>query len=78
MKFTWMRPLIDGDRAAFFWLLSGTVEGPFFGVRVPGAKVEINGAAIYTFRDGQLVFVQHLFDFSAVLMKAGVLKVKPT
>jgi hypothetical protein len=38
----------------------------------------MNGAALYTFRDGQLAFVQHLFDFSALLMKAGVLKVKPT
>ena len=78
MKFTWARPVIEGDRAAFFWSLSGTIKGPFFGVKVPGTRVEMNGAALYTFRDGQLVFAQHLFDFSALLMKAGVLKVKPT
>ena len=78
MKFTWIRPVIDGDRAAFFWSLSGTLKGPFFGVTVPGTRVEMNGAALYTFREGQLVFAQHLFDFSALLMKAGVLKVKPS
>ena len=40
MKFTWARPVIEGDRAAFFWSLSGTIKGPFFGVksRSPGSR----------------------------------------
>ena len=77
MRFTWAPPLIDGDQAALFWSLSGTVGGPFFGMASPGAKVEMQGAARYTFRDGGIAAATHVFDFSAALLKAGVLKAKP-
>jgi hypothetical protein len=35
------------------------------------------GAAEYVFADGLITSVRHVFDFSGVLMRAGVLKVKP-
>jgi predicted ester cyclase len=77
MRFTWDPPLIDGAQAALFWQFAGTIQGPFFGVTVPGARVEMNGAAHYRFRDGGIAEARHIFDFSAVLMKAGVLKARP-
>jgi predicted ester cyclase len=77
LRLDWESPLIDGDEAALFWRFSGTVQGPFFGITIPGAKVEMPGAAHYTFRDGGIVRVSHVFDFSSVLLKAGVLKAKP-
>jgi steroid delta-isomerase-like uncharacterized protein len=77
MRFTWTPPLIDGDRAALFWTLEGTIDGPFFGVPNPGTQVKASGAALYTFRDDGIVSAAHIFDFSAVLMKAGILKAKP-
>jgi steroid delta-isomerase-like uncharacterized protein len=77
MRFTWTPPLVDGTRAALFWTLEGTVEGPFFGVPTAGAHVKVSGAALYAFRDGSIGSVSHIFDFSAVLMKAGILKARP-
>jgi steroid delta-isomerase-like uncharacterized protein len=77
MHFTWGPPLVDGDRAALFWTLEGTVEGPFFGVPSAGTHVKVTGAGLYAFRDGGIASVSHIFDFSAVLMKAGILKARP-
>jgi steroid delta-isomerase-like uncharacterized protein len=77
MRFTWTPPVVDGGRAALFWTLEGTVEGPFFGVPTPGAHVKVAGAGLYTFRDGSIGSASHIFDFSAVLMKAGILKARP-
>jgi steroid delta-isomerase-like uncharacterized protein len=77
MRFTWDPPLIDGTRAALFWTLEGTIAGPFFGVPNPGTQVKASGAALYTFENGEIRAASHIFDFSAVLMKAGILKAKP-
>jgi len=77
MRFTWTPPLIDGDRAALFWTLEGTIQGPFFGVPHPGTHLTMSGAALYTFRDAGILAAAHIFDFSAVLIKAGILKAKP-
>jgi steroid delta-isomerase-like uncharacterized protein len=77
MRFTWEPPIIDDSQAALFWTFAGTIRGPFFGVAVPGARVEMNGAAHYRFRDGGIAEARHIFDFSAVLMKAGILKARP-
>ena len=77
MRFTWEAPVIDGARAAIFWTLEGTVEGPFFGMPNPGTRVTADGAGLYTFTDEGILSVSHIFDFSAVLMKAGILKARP-
>jgi predicted ester cyclase len=77
MQFTWEPPIVDGVRAAIFWTLDGTIAGPFFGVANPGTRVRAGGAGLYTFADGGILSVSHIFDFSAVLMKAGVLKARP-
>jgi steroid delta-isomerase-like uncharacterized protein len=77
MHFTWGPPLVDDGRAAVFWTLEGTVDGPFFGVPTRGTHVKVTGAGLYTFRDGGIASVSHIFDFSAMLMKAGILKARP-
>jgi hypothetical protein len=69
--------VVDGDRAGVFWTFSGTAHGPFFGVVGAGTLIEMPGAAEYVFADGLIRSVCHVFDFSGVLMRAGVLKVKP-
>ena len=74
---TWDEPLIDGDRAAVFWSFVGTSHGPFFGIAGAGSRIEMRGAAEYGFCDDGIVSVRHTYDFSSVLMKTGVLKVKP-
>jgi predicted ester cyclase len=77
LKLTWQPPLIDGDRAAVFWSFAGTAHGPFFGIVGAGTRVEMKGASDYTFENGLIRSVRTLYDFSGVLLKTGVLKVKP-
>ena len=77
LQITWDEALIDGDRAAVFWRFAGTSRGPFFGVVGAGSRVELRGAAEYRFADGAIQNVRHIYDFSSMLVKTGVLKVKP-
>ena len=75
--FHWQKPIIEPPRAAVFWQFEGTAAGHFFGDVRPGTVVRIAGAADYEFGDGGIVAVRHIFDFSAVLVSAGVLRIKP-
>ena len=74
----WGTPIIEPPRAALFWHFEGTTTGPFFGDVRPGTSVKMSGAAEYVFSDEGIVSVRHIFDFSQVLVAAGVLKIKPT
>ena len=73
----WGAPVIEPPRAAVFWTFEGTATGPVFGEVRPGTPIKMLGAAEYTFGDEGIVAVRHIFDFSAVLVTAGVLKIKP-
>lgn len=78
LNLSWTDPIIDGDRAALFWSFAGTAHGPFFGIAGADTRVEMKGAAEYAFADGYITSVRHVFDFSGVLLKTGVLKVRPS
>lgn len=73
----WGSAVIEAPRAAVFWKFEGTATGPFFGEVRPGTPIRMAGAAEYTFGDEGILSVRHIFDFSAVLVSAGVLKIKP-
>ena len=75
---TWEHALIDPPRASFLWTFDGVAAGPFFGEARPGTRVTVTGAAEYLFTDEGIESARHVFDFSGVLVRAGVLKVKPT
>ena len=77
LQLTWDTPIVDGDRAAVFWTFAGTSHGPFFGIVGAGSRVELRGAAEYRFGEAGIDSVRHTFDFSSMLLKTGVLKVKP-
>jgi hypothetical protein len=75
---TWGAPLIDPPRAAYFWTFNGTASGPFFGDVKVGSKVAMTGAAELTVGEAGILSIRHVFDFSGTLLRAGVLKVKPS
>ncbi|MBA2302443.1 MAG: ester cyclase [Acidobacteria bacterium] len=75
---TWDHALIDPPTASYCWSFAGTAAGPFFGDVKVGSKVSIVGACEATFGDEGILAVRHVFDFSGTLMRAGVLKVKPS
>jgi predicted ester cyclase len=78
LTLTWGDPLIDGDHAAIFWEFSGTSRGPFFGIVGANTPVEMHGAAEIHVADGGIKSIRHVFDFSSVLVRTGVLKVRPS
>jgi hypothetical protein len=75
---TWDHALIDPPLASYFWTFNGTTAGPFFGDVKVGSKVSIIGATEASFGDEGILTIRHVFDFSGTLMRAGVLKVKPS
>lgn len=74
---SWGAPIIEPPRAAVFWKFEGTTTGPFFGEVRAGTRIKMIGAAEYTFGNEGIVAVRHIFDLSAALVSAGVLKIKP-
>lgn len=74
---SWGPALIDPPRAALFWKFEGTTTGPFFGQVRAGTPVKLLGAGEFTFGEEGILAVRHVFDFSSVLVSAGVLKLKP-
>lgn len=77
MAFTWVTPIVEGNRVALFWHFAGTISGQFFGEVKPGTRVQFDGAAEYVLSPEGIVSARHLFDFTGALVAAGVLKVKP-
>jgi predicted ester cyclase len=73
----WDSAVIDPPNAAFFWSFKGTAAGPFFGEVRPGTPIEMTGAALYSFAEEGILAARHVFDFSGVLVRTGVLKIKP-
>jgi hypothetical protein len=75
----WDSSLIDEgqQRAMFFWTLTGTHRGVFFGIQGSGLQVSTEGAADFRFERGGILSVRHVFDFTGLLVAAGVLKARP-
>jgi steroid delta-isomerase-like uncharacterized protein len=46
--------LVDGDRVAARWTVTGRHTGPLFGIAGTGRPLEVNGMSINRFRDGQI------------------------
>ena len=75
---TWESAIIDPPRVAYFWNFTGTAAGPFFGEVKVGSKVTMIGATELVVGPEGILRTRHVFDFSGTLMRAGVLKVKPS
>ena len=69
--------LIDGDRAVLLVNIAGTHTGDFLGLAATGRRVQTVGALVYTVKNNSIVHEQRIFDFTGVLVQAGVLKAKP-
>ena len=67
----------ENDEAAAFFRLAGTHQGDFFGLPATGKRIEFRMVMLLRFENDLLVHERRLYDFSGVLIKLGVLKVKP-
>ena len=69
--------LVDGDRLAQRFTLSGTDTGGFLGLEATGKPFRAPMVWLCEVRDGQIVHSRPVYDFSGVLIQIGVLKAKP-
>jgi len=69
--------VIDGERAALFFSISGTHAGDFFGLPASGRHLEATCAFLYTVSNGLIVHERRVLDFTGVLIQVGVLRAKP-
>jgi steroid delta-isomerase-like uncharacterized protein len=69
--------LIDGDRAALIFMITGTHSGDFFGLPASGRHLQATCAFVYTLANGLIVHERRVLDFTGVLVQVGVLRAKP-
>lgn len=63
----------EGDRVAVRWTMTGTHEGPAFGVEPTGRRVELPAVEINRFQDGRLAETWTQSDQLALLEQVGAL-----
>jgi steroid delta-isomerase-like uncharacterized protein len=59
--------VIDGDRAALFWMWTGTHRGSFMNIPPTGHRVRVRGSSIMTVRDGQILRATRIWDLAGLL-----------
>jgi steroid delta-isomerase-like uncharacterized protein len=60
--------VVDGDRHADRWILTGTHRGPLFGIPPTGRSVRVEGATFTRLgADGLVVEDVHFYDLSTLL-----------
>lgn len=70
--------LIDGNRVAQFFTVSGTHSGAFGGVPATGRRFQITGAWLYTLGDdGRILEDRRVYDVTNMLVQIGALRAKP-
>lgn len=74
---TFEEAIVDGPRVAHPCHVKATHQGDFMGLPGTGRQVDFRGVLLYRLEDGLIAEEWRLYDFTAVLLKTGVLRVKP-
>ena len=69
--------IIDGDRVVQVVTMAGTNIGGFMGLPPTGKRVSVPIVLIYQCDNGLIVHEKRVYDFTGMLVQAGVLKAKP-
>lgn len=59
--------LVDGDRAALIWTMTGTQRGPILGIPATGRYVEIRGVSILQIVNGKIARGTTVWDTAGLL-----------
>jgi steroid delta-isomerase-like uncharacterized protein len=70
--------VIDGNRVVQPFTATATHGAEFMGLKATGRKFRIEGARLFTLRDGLIQEEQRYYDFTGLLIQVGVLKGKLT
>lgn len=69
--------LVDGDRLAQRFTLTGTDSGGFLGLPPTGKPLRVAVMWLCRMGEGQIVHSRFIYDFSGMLIQIGLLKAKP-
>ncbi len=69
--------LIDGDKVAVSYVMSGTHTSGFMGLAPSGKPFRVPVATVSTVSDGLIVAERRIYDFTGMLVQIGVLKARP-
>lgn len=69
--------LIDGDHVAQVVTIEGKGIAAFLGLPPTGKSFRVSGVFLYEFKNGKIVRERRIYDFTALLVQTGLLKVKP-
>ena len=69
--------IAEGDRAALVFRVAATHHGEFLGLPGTGKRVEFGGVFLQRIAHGEILHERRVYDFRGLLIKLGVLKVKP-
>ena len=69
--------IAEGNQAVLVLRLSGTHRGPFLGLPATGKRIEFRAVFLQRLDGKQIAHERRIYDFSGLLIKLGVLKVKP-
>jgi steroid delta-isomerase-like uncharacterized protein len=72
MTFTVSDTVATGEKVALRWRMTGTHEGPMFGVEPTGREVELTAIEINRFADGQLIETWTQSDQLGLMEQLGV------
>ena len=70
-------PLIDGNRVAQRFTMSGTDTGGFLGLPATGKAFRMPLVTLFEFNDREIAHKRRIYDFTGLLIQIGVLKAKP-
>jgi len=69
--------IIDSDAVAQVVSIEGQDVGDFLGLPPTGKSFRVPGVFLYDLRDGRIAHERRIYDFTGLLIQAGLLKAKP-
>jgi steroid delta-isomerase-like uncharacterized protein len=67
---------IDGNRVAQVATFGGTNIGGFMGLPPSGRQIRVPAVFLFRLKDQQIEWMRSVYDFTLMLVQAGVLKIK--
>ena len=77
ITFTTDHLIVSDEAATIVFRASGTQRGEFLGVPGDGKPLEFRGVLVQKYLNGLIDHELRMYDFAGILIRLGILKVKP-
>jgi len=74
LRFTVEDMLVENDKVAVGWTISGTHKGEFRGISPTGRKVSVEGITIHDIANGRIMDSYAMRDMWSLMQQLGVVK----